>query len=199
MSAPLSPSRGSWLRAVDLAFFAEGGVSPFALLGCGAAPMRTQAVETTLDLGFLVTRDRVRFLRGRRFVCESDCRGEPDDAVPAYLMPAIEGGFVVDMVAWHPRTERIATLDGRVGLLGADALAGDGPISVAPDPRAWLAGFRQGVCIVDERLARPQLLEAGRPLVAADVAHGEALEAMLRKVQLPSIVVPATPDARAAA
>ena len=195
MSAPLATGH---LRGLDLAFFAEGGVSPFALAGYGAAPMRTETVETHFDPAFTVGRERVRFLRRGRFVLERDCRGEPDDAVPAYLMPAIEGGLVVDHVAWHPRTGRIATLNGRTGLLGADALAGDGPVAVAPDPRAWLAGFRRGVCIVDERLARPVLIEARQPLVAADEAHGEALDAMLRQVRLPKILIPAD-SARAAA
>lgn len=188
------------LRRIDLAFFREGGVSPFALLGCGAAPMATASVETHFDLAFTVTRGRVRFLPRKRFVREADCRGEPNDAVTAYLMPAIERGFVVDMVAWHPRSGRLATQQGRTGLLGADALdCADEPIAVAPDPRAWLAGWRRGVCIVDERLARPVLIEAGVPLVAADIAHGEAIEAMLRRVRLPKIVVPAAAIAQVAA
>lgn len=188
------------LRQIDLEYFATGGVSPFALLGFGAAPSMTEAIETHLDLTFTVTRQRVRFLTKRRFVREADCRGEPDDTVAAYLMPAIEGGYVIDTVAWHPRSGRLATERGQTGLLGADALAcDDEPVVVEPGPMEWLAGFRRGICIVDTRLARPALLEANAALVASDVAHGEALDAMLRKVRVPKIVVAESSIARAAA
>lgn len=193
----------SALRLIDLQFFAAGGASVFALLGYGAAPMRTETVETHLDLRFSVRRERVRFLRRRRFVRACDCRGEPDDLVTAYLMPAIEAGFVVDTVAWHPKTDRIASENGRVAMLGRDALDSPtrvhDPLTVAPDPRVWLAGFREGVCLVDEDLARPLLLDARRPLLASSVEHGEALDAMLRKVSLPSILVPDTTAGKVAA
>lgn len=185
--------KGAWLKDIDLRFFADGGVSPFALLGYIADPRDVQRpFSVPMDVAFMVTRERVRFLRGRRFVPERDCRGEPNDAVTAYVMPAIEEGIVVDWVAWQPRSGRIATLDGRVGLLGGDAVSWashDRPLELAPDPRAWLAGWRSGACIVDEVIARQQLLDA-TAIQAVDVEHGKKLKAMLEKVKLPRIVVP---------
>lgn len=181
------------LRQVDIDWFAAGGVSPYALAGYLADPRETRIpYSAPLDMLFTVNREAVRFLRGRRFVRAVDCQGEHDDLVAAYLIPAIEGGRVVDWIAWHPRSGRLATLDGRAGLLGADALgraSRDEPLVVEADPRAWLAGWRRGVCVVDEAIARPQLLEAPA-IQAADIEHGKKLKAMLKEVKLPRIVVP---------
>ena len=192
----------SRLRTVDLNYFAAAGVSPFALLGYIADPREAEIpFSVPMDLGFTVSRERVRFPRGRRFVRERDCQGEADDAVSAYLIPAIEGGHVVDWVAWHPRSGRIATHEGRVGLLGGDALwraSRDEPLLLVDDPRAWLAGWRTGACIVDEGIARAQLLEVPA-IQAPTVVQAEVIEALLRQVRLPSILVPAFSRERAAA
>lgn len=183
----------SRLRRVDIDWFKAGGVSVWALAGYLADPRETRVPHSVpIDMLFSVNREPVRFLRGRRFVRAADCRGEPDDLVAAYLIPAIEDRWLVDWIAWHPRSGRLATLEGRVGLLGADALqraSRDEPLVVEPDPRAWLAGWRTGVCIVDDAIARPQLLEAPA-IQAADVEHGKKLKAMLEEVRLPRIVVP---------
>lgn len=95
----------------------------------------------------------------------------------------------------------MATWLGRTGLLGLEhpcPATADNPLIVFPDIASWLAGQRRGVVIVDEALARPELLEAGA-ILATDIEHGEALEAMLREVRLPRILVPATLDERYAA
>lgn len=190
------------LRTLDLDYFAAGGVSPFALAGYLADPQATEIpFSVPIDLAFSVRRERVRFLRGRRFVRERDCQGEADDAVGAYVMPAIEDGCVLDWVAWHPRSGRIATLEGRVGLLGGSALwraSRDEPLLLVDDPRAWLAGWRAGACIVDETIARAQLLEVPA-IQASTVEQAEAIDALLRQVRLPSILVPAFSRERAAA
>lgn len=200
LDRPLPPSA---LRDRDLAFFAAGGASPFALLGYYADPRETRRpFSVPMQLGFHVRRERVRFSRRGRFSFEADLRGEADEVVPAYVMPAVQAGTVVDEVAWHPRSGRLATHEGRAGLLGGDLIESSGkdqPVRLLPDPRAWLAAWREGVVIVDEALARPALLEARCPLQVEDVAQGEALEAMLSKVRLPRIVVPAESVTRAAA
>ncbi|KQT07797.1 hypothetical protein ASG40_12880 [Methylobacterium sp. Leaf399] len=183
----------SHLRQVDLDWFVAGDVSPFALAGYLADPRETRIpFSVPFDARFTVTREAVRFLRGRRFVRAVDCQGEPDDLVAAYLIPAIEGGWLIDWIAWHPRSGRLATLEGCVGLLGGDAIwraSRDEPLVLAADPRAWLAGWRTGACIVDETIARQQLLEVPA-IQAPDVEVGRKLKAMLEEVRLPRIVVP---------
>lgn len=197
------PLPANALRDRDIAFFQEGGASVFALAGYYADPHEIRRpFSTPMQLGFRVRRERVCFSRRGRFSFETDLRGEPDDAVPAYVLPAIEAGAIVDEVAWHPRSGRIATHNGRAGLLGADLIESstkDEPVRLLSDPRAWLAAWRQGVVVVDEALARPVLREARCPLQVDSVAQGEALEAMLSKVRMPRIVVPAHSVTRAAA
>ncbi len=208
MSAPRNPFSGrplppTALRDRDLAFFAAGGASPFALAGYYADPRETRRpFSVPMLLGFRVRRERVRFSRRGRFAFEADLRGETEDIVPAYVIPAVEAGAIIDEVAWHPRSGRLATHDGRAGLLGADLIESAGrdqPVRLLPDPRAWLAAWREGVVIVDEARARPVLLDARCPIQGEDVAQGEALEAMLSKIRMPRIVVPVETVTRAAA
>ena len=192
-------ARCARLRMVEVSWFREGGVSPFALLGyrvdpAELGPARFRLAFPTLDVlpidwGFEVRRARVQFLPRRRFVFAWERRAEADETVPALIVPAIEDGVLVDLVAWHPRTGRLASLERRAGwLAGPEPVDGE-PLLVFPDPLSWLAACRAGVVVVHDGLARPFLL-AQRALQAADVAHGEALQAMLAKVRLPRIVVP---------
>lgn len=196
------------LQDADLSWFRLRGVSGFALLGYRQHPAHAEAIqrhglatEHPGDLLFHVARDRVRFLRSGRFEFERNCRGEPDDVVTAYVLPEIDAdGALVDLVAWHPRTARLASWQGVAGLLGAAAIdtrTTDEPLIVRRSPIEWLAAWRSGVVVVNERSARPALLGAGC-VQAADVEHGVALERMLREVALPRIVVPAFPDEAAA-
>ncbi|GJE41285.1 hypothetical protein [Methylobacterium soli] len=147
-------------------------------------------------------RAAVVFRRGRRFDFARDLRGDEIEPVAAYTLLARDlDGTPLDVVAWHPRSERVAVWSGQTGLLGLDhptAATADDPLVVFPDLPAWLAGERRGVVVIDERLARPVLLDAGT-VQAAGIEHGEALEAMLREVRLPRIVVPAFESERAAA
>lgn len=196
------------LRDADLAYFRAHGVSGFALLGYREHPVEAEAMrqhglatDQAGDISFHVARDRVRFLRGGRFAFLRDCRGEPDDAVTVYVIPEIDAdGAMVDLVAWHPRTGRLASWQGVAAMLGASAVesrAPDEPLIVRRSPVEWLASWRAGVVIVNERAARSVLLGAGC-VQAADLEHGVALERMLREVALPRIVVPALPDEEAA-
>ena len=147
-------------------------------------------------------RHAIVFRRGPRFEFVRNLRGDPVEPVAAYTILARDaGGAPIDVVAWHPRTGRLATWLGRVGLLGADypcpATKTD-PLCVFPSPTEWLASGRRGVVIVDERLARPELLDAGT-IQAFDIEHGTKLKAMLERVTLPGIVVPAASIGRVAA
>lgn len=147
-------------------------------------------------------RHAIVFRRGPRFEFVRNLRGDPVEPVAAYTILARDaGGAPIDVVAWHPRTGRLATWLGRVGLLGADypcpATKTD-PLCVFPSPTEWLASGRRGVVIVDERLARPELLDAGT-IQASDIEHGTKLKDMLERVTLPGIVVPAASIGRVAA
>lgn len=149
----------------------------------------------------IILRDAVVFRRSARFSFARDLQGEDVEPVTAYTVVARDRlGAPLDVVAWHPRTGRLASWLGRAGLIGEDfpsPATADDPLIVYPDLGAWLAADRRGVVVVHDRLARPALLEAG-VVQAADIAHGEALQAMLREVKLPRIVVPALPDVEAA-
>lgn len=185
MSAPhLDPERAHWrgrdLRDADYDALRRVGVHGIAVGWSG------RNFDPLL-------RNVVAFRRGGRFDFAADLRGADVEAVAAYTVLARdEGGDALDVVAWHPRTARVATWLGAIGLLGLDrpcAATVDDPLIVFPEPASWLAARRGGVVVVSERLARGDLLAAGS-IQAADVAHGEALETMLRKVRLPRILVP---------
>ena len=147
-------------------------------------------------------RHAVVFRRGNRFDFVRHLQGEDVDPVGAFTILACDRwGAPIDVVAWHPRTSRLATWLGRTGLLGEDdpcPATREDPLRVFADVGAWLAAGRRGVVVVDERLARPVLLDAAA-IQAMDIAQAEAIEAMLRQVRLPSILVPAFPHERVAA
>lgn len=207
MSAAEAFATCARLRQVHLDWFAAAGVSGFGLLGYLEDPAAAGIVAHQLvwrgrpafTPGFEVRQARVQFLRGSRFVFADDRRAEADALVPAFVIPAIEDDELLDLVAWHPKTGRLASLNRHVGvLIGPVAPTADEPLLVFPDPLAWLAACRRGAVIVHESLARPFLLDQPA-LQAADVAHGESLQAMLAKVRLPRIVVPTDSIARVAA
>ncbi|ACL58742.1 hypothetical protein [Methylobacterium nodulans] len=143
----------------------------------------------------LVLRDLVVFGKRQRFGFARHDGGEGPGAVEAYTIPARDaGGALVDVVAWDPAAGRLATWLGAVGMLGEDSLwrplADKEPLVVHRDPVGWLAAGWRGVVVINDALARPALLGAGT-LLTQDIAHGEAVEAMLRKVRMPRILVEA--------
>ncbi|MGF3025565.1 hypothetical protein ACQVP2_22405 [Methylobacterium aquaticum] len=180
---PADPEReqakGLPLRPVDVEWFAARG-----LLG------RPACTRYGLDL---LMRDLVVFDRRQRFEFARDVGGPGPGAMSVYTVPARDAaGDVVDVVAWHPRSGRIASWLGRIGVLGEDSLwrplGCDEPLLVHRDPVGWLRADWRGVVVVHETRARRQLLDAGA-LLAEDVDHGEELDAMLRRVRLPRILV----------
>lgn len=138
----------------------------------------------------------------RRFDFARDIPDSEISRVTAYtVLLKDEAGDPLDVVAWHPRSGKIATWLGRAGLLGLEhpcACTSADPLVVFPDPLSWLAQHRRGVVVVEERLARPELLAVGA-LRTHDVAHGVALRAMLQKVRLPSILISSERAERSAA
>lgn len=182
----------------DVEWFATHGVSAFKLIGyradpgeMGEAAFRLAYPEwPPIDMDFEVRRARVQFLRNGRWVFGSDKRADPEEVVPAFVMPAIDDtGAMVDLVAWHPRGGLIGSSERSAGWLAGGHLSEGEPVVVHPDPLSWMRAGRTGVVVVHEDIARPALL-AQRTLQASDVAHGEALQTMLTKMRMPRIVVP---------
>lgn len=206
MSVAEDFARCTRLRMVELDWFRAGGVSGAQLVGyrvdpaaIGYAAFRLlYPTREPVDLGFEVRRARVQFLARGRFIPAWDPHADAAETVPALVIPALEDDELVDLVAWHPKTGRIASLERRAGWLGGPAPKPDAPLVVFSDPLPWLAACRAGVVVVHENLARPFLL-AQPAIQAADVAHGEKLQTMLRKVRLPRIVVPSETIQRVAA
>lgn len=208
MSAAAAFAQCDRLRQVELDWFRSHGVSGFALAGYRVDPAAIGAAqfrlvyryphEEPVDWLFEVRRARVQFLPRGRFVFAWEDRCELAESVPALIIPALDGRSFVDLVAWHPKTGRLASLERRVGWLAGQEREADAPLVVFTDPLGWLAAWRCGVVIVHEAMAVPFLREQDL-LQVADVSHGEALQAMLSKVRLPRIVVPASTLTRAAA
>lgn len=107
-------------------------------------------------------------------------------------------GELQDVVAWQPKTGRVATLLNCAGMIGADQLnaprLGDG-LQVCEMPMGWLQAGRQGVVILDPKQALPQLLDVG-PLLAANFEHGGRLGELF-EAALPVGLVPKESEAAA--
>ena len=102
-------------------------------------------------------------------------------------------GYVQDIVAWCPKTDRLATLTGRACMIGADQLDAMRPdaagLMVCETVLQWLQARRMAVVILDLRRALPLLLD--RPLLAASLDHGRSLRGALARA-LPPVLVPET-------
>ena len=107
-------------------------------------------------------------------------------------------GEIVDVVALDPAADRAATLLGRVGVLGLTNLRS--PRMMPPMTHAsvsgWLRAARDGLVILDERLAAEEL--AAVTIGAPTREAGRALRARLapHSRQAPQIVVPQIEERR---
>ncbi|MGY2052392.1 hypothetical protein [Methylobacterium sp. JK268] len=142
--------------------------------------------------------DRVAFLGNDRFEFERHLRRERDGVVTAYTVTVRDvRGYVADIAAFHPRSGRVAVWRGACAMLGEEELfcaRMRDALRVHLDPLGWLKAQRQGVVVVNDRRARPLLLEAG-PLQCASVEHGRALLGMLSRTRLPTVLADAPEEA----
>jgi len=92
-----------------------------------------------------------------------------DDGLPAAIIEAFDadGASVIDLVAWPvKRPDKVATLLGNVGILGAWQLHNpasytSGPIRIFRTPLAWLAAGAEGAaCAFDDLHAAAILADA---------------------------------------
>ena len=105
-------------------------------------------------------------------------------------------GHAQDIVAWCPKSDRVATWNGRACMIGADQLDAAQPdpagLMVCETVLQWLRARRMAVVILDPRRALPQLLD--RPLLAANLDHGQSLHGTLERA-LPAVLVPKQSEA----
>ena len=113
-----------------------------------------------------------------------------DETVRALIIVARDvGGFPLDLCAWAPRSDRVATYHGRAGVLGEqqlDELHLDDPLPVHRGVLDWLKADRRGIVILDP--ARAWRLLVDEALAVADVEHGLKLKGALQP-PAPRIVV----------
>ncbi|MGA0530637.1 hypothetical protein [Hansschlegelia sp. KR7-227] len=163
------------MRQPELDAFKARGVPPLALAEPDA-----------------LCRDTVVFLEGGRF----EFKRWADDvsgATGAVIILVRSGlDYAMDLVAWTPGTDRLASWLGYAGMLGeghaASARIAEG-LKVHRSPLTWLQSSRRGVVIVDPRRAAPILRNVG-PIEAEDHAHARELRATLAEPPI-RIILPA--------
>jgi hypothetical protein len=118
----------------------------------------------------------------------------------AHVFPAFDSDGLADVVAWSPKSGRIASRLGIASMLGEEQVArasgASKPLLVWHDPVGWLRAGRRGVVILEPEVAAARL--ASLPAVAEDDAHARHLRSVL-KVPPPRIGTMSIPISRAAA
>ena len=98
-------------------------------------------------------------------------------------LAVIEDGQIVDVVAWNPDTDQVATRFGIGWALGQDQILADGcgstglPVPVHRSPLGWLRNRRFGIVILDYRRAALHL--ADLELEGKDDKHQADLDRLL--------------------
>lgn len=85
-----------------------------------------------------------------------------EDGTPAVIVPAMEEGHLVDLVACAFASRQMRTRTGVARLLGYDRVVDctffeDETVEVFADPFAWLKGLCEGVVVIDWQLGLPLL------------------------------------------
>lgn len=123
----------------------------------------------------------------------------PDGANKSMIFVARDHvGEPVNLIAWCPRVDRIASAEGRVTLLGEQDVSAtrlDEPLQIFRSPIGWLKAGRRGAVIVRKSNAW-RILE-GVTVLAEDVDHGLELRKVLA-VPAPVVVVRAPAERLAA-
>ena len=120
----------------------------------------------------------VRFLDGGAFEFA-------EDGDRALVFRVVEFGDEVDRVAWSRKQNKLATWRGVAFALGQEAIWNpathfmDGVLEVHRTPLDWLMADREGICVVQPRLAYSQLGHVER-LLCPDEAHARELERWLQ-------------------
>jgi hypothetical protein len=121
---------------------------------------------------------------------------EPGASTALVFVARDRTGDACDLVAWLPRSDRIAAYFGRTGLLGEQSLFEpriSDPPAIHRGLLDWLRLGRDGCVVVEPTRAARALLDAPGRLAVGDIAHaGEIAKLLTSTVDLTRIVVPAT-------
>lgn len=138
---------------------------------------------------------RVQFLADRRYAPVTF-------GTLAYVLPVLDDGAILDVVAWAPKTGETATRFGVGAMLGKGQIGCEGrgttglAMPIWRTPLNWLRAGRRGLVVIDDTVAAHLL--AGIAVAAEDRDHVRDLERRLR-VPGPRIVAAVTQQERAAA
>jgi hypothetical protein len=129
---------------------------------------------------------------------------EPEDVTSAFITICRDDyGDAIDLAAWSPSTERMATWLGRAWAIDQfrlmrPRLAESGALPVHKSPLEWLRARRDGIVIIDSERAKWQIAYLGRSLIVEDVSHGRTLRHALTMPEPEIFVSPSSVDMCAA-
>jgi hypothetical protein len=119
---------------------------------------------------------------------------EPEDVTAAFVtICRDENGDAIDLAAWAPSTERMATWLGRAWAIDqfrmlSPRLSDHGALPVFQTPLQWLQAGRKGIVILDHYKAQWRIAYLGCRLIVDDVAHGQSLRRALT-IKPPKILI----------
>ncbi|MBR1197808.1 hypothetical protein JQ574_17570 [Bradyrhizobium sp. AUGA SZCCT0158] len=141
-----------------------------------------------LGVPWPVLADRVVF--ERKFFVFADDADETGEL--AFTFAVISNAGFIDIVAWHPTTDRLATWFGHAFALGERQVHHPNPLfsglPVFRSPIGWLRNGRRGIVIVRDNFARTVLARVPL-LIAEDEEHQRDLEKVLPVNPGPRIIV----------
>jgi hypothetical protein len=129
---------------------------------------------------------------------------DPQEGTPAFVMICRDSyGDAIDLAAWAPSMERLATWLGRAWAIDEfrlmrPRLAESEALPVHKSPLEWLRARRDGIVIIDGERARWQIAYLGRSLIVEDVSHGRTLRQALTMPEPQIFVSPSSVDMCAA-
>jgi hypothetical protein len=141
-----------------------------------AEPLLTQDVEQLIELGIprgYIERDRlnrcspilrakVSFDSNGRFF--SVLHGDPEAVVAFVFAVPDTPGCPQEIIAWHPVTDRVASFNKAISVIGTESLFGyriDQHVTIHPTLLSWLSQGRKGAFLRDEYASLPSLRDAG--------------------------------------
>ena len=166
------------------------------LLRAGERDRFRAAGVAQLDLGVpdMVLAAPVVFLDNHSFLFLDEL-DEPEEVAPAFVMIyRDDDGDAIDLAAWSPTSERLATWLGRAWAIDqfrllSPRLSEFGALPVHKTPLEWLRARRDGIVIIDSEKAKWQIAYLGRGLIVENISHGRMLRHALT-IPAPDIFVP---------
>lgn len=163
----MRPDFAEHLKQIDIDWMRSKGIPP-------------EAIIFSTFAGDEICRARVTYSQCGRFFDPFEAGSDPGEAVTAYVWTARDSiGDPADVVAWHPRTGRLATIEGSIPVIGEENVFAprlDEALSVFDNPLAWLADGRRGVLLLPGRdPAAVETLRLAGPLAVESLSLAERL------------------------